>query len=67
MRARYDDVAEAEHLESTDPVPSKRDAFVVPPWPGGRMAEWAYFAGNSLGLQPRTARAAIERELGEWG
>jgi kynureninase len=38
----------------------------VPPWPGAPGGEWAYFAGNSLGLQPRAAAAAVEAELGAW-
>jgi kynureninase len=38
----------------------------VPPWPGAPGAEWAYFAGNSLGLQPRGAAAAIADELEAW-
>ena len=55
----WSDAARARELEERDPLPSLRDEFVVPPW--------AYLAGNSLGLQPRAARPAIERELEEWG
>jgi kynureninase len=46
--------------------PSRRDEFRVPPWPGSEGADWAYFAGNSLGLQPRAAAAAIQQELDVW-
>ena len=46
--------------------PSRRGDFLVPPWPGSDGAEWAYFAGNSLGLQPRAAGAAIDEELAAW-
>jgi kynureninase len=46
--------------------PSRRADFCVPPWPGSADDEWAYFAGNSLGLQPRGAAAAIEQELEAW-
>jgi len=46
--------------------PSRRADFHVPPWPGAGGAEWAYFAGNSLGLQPRAAAAAIQGELDAW-
>jgi kynureninase len=60
------DEARARQLEAADPVPSLRGEFCVPPWPDGAAAEWAYLAGNSLGLQPRAARAAIEDELDEW-
>jgi kynureninase len=56
----------AVERDATDPVPSRRAAFAVPPWPGGRHPEWAYFAGNSLGLMPRAARARIEDELRSW-
>jgi kynureninase len=55
----WSDAARARRLEASDPLPSLRDEFVVPPW--------AYLAGNSLGLQPKAARAAVERELEEWG
>jgi kynureninase len=40
------------------PAPLARDAF--------RTGPEAYLAGNSLGLQPIAARAAIERRLEEW-
>ena len=46
--------------------PSRRADFRVPPWPGCRGGEWAYFAGNSLGLQPRAAAAAVAEELDAW-
>jgi kynureninase len=46
--------------------PSHRADFCVPPWPGVRGADWAYFAGNSLGLQPRAASAAVKQELDVW-
>jgi len=49
----------ARELEERDPLPSLRDEFLVP-------AEWAYLAGNSLGLQPRAAQGAIQDELDEW-
>ena len=55
----WSDAARARELEERDPLSSLREEFVVPPW--------AYLAGNSLGLQPKAARAAIERELDEWG
>src|SRR3972149_10095019 len=59
--------SEAPRLAAADPLLSRRDAFVVPPWPGGSYPEWAYFAGNSLGLMPRSARAALEASLARWG
>jgi kynureninase len=59
-------VKTAVRLEAEDPVASLRQEFAVPPWEGGREAEWAYFAGNSLGLMPLAARAALGRELDSW-
>jgi kynureninase len=44
---------------SSEPFPSLRDEFHIP-------EGWAYLAGNSLGLQPKAAREAIEEELAEW-
>ncbi|WP_440084339.1 kynureninase [Streptosporangium sp. LJ11] len=68
--------ADAEHAEHTEhaggaggagkPV-CRRAEFLVPPAPAAcRYPEVAYFAGNSLGLQPRAARAAISAELDDW-
>lgn len=52
-----------------DDVPDpalRRGEFVIPPAPGdGELT--AYFAGNSLGLQPRTVRADIDAQLDKWG
>jgi kynureninase len=56
----------ALQLDEGDPLPAARSEFAVPPWPGGRHPEWAYFAGNSLGLMPRAARDAVAAELDEW-
>jgi kynureninase len=60
--------------DAVDPVPTLRGEFHVPPAPGGAKAELssgryhevAYFAGNSLGLQPRATRAALLTELDDW-
>jgi kynureninase len=56
----------SRRLDETDPLPSRRDAFAIPPWPGGASGEWAYFAGNSLGLMPRAAAGLIAEELQAW-
>ncbi|MEV5828127.1 kynureninase [Spirillospora sp. NPDC052242] len=58
--------AEALRLDGTDPVPALRDEFLVPPAPGGRYAEAAYFAGNSLGLQPKAVAGRLREELDDW-
>lgn len=57
---------EARRLDATDPVPSLRAEFHVPPAPGGAYPEAAYFAGNSLGLQPRTVAGLLREELDDW-
>ncbi len=51
---------EADHL---DPLRSFRDQFIFPHKRGKKVI---YFCGNSLGLQPQTARKAIEEELQNW-
>ena len=55
---------EARRLDEADP--GHRHLFHVPPAEGGRYAEAAYLAGNSLGLQPRAARADVLAELDAW-
>ncbi|HEY3612571.1 MAG TPA: kynureninase [Gaiellales bacterium] len=57
---------EADALARDADDPSRRSDFLIPPWPGSGDGEWAYFAGNSLGLQPLGAAAALEQELGAW-
>ena len=57
------DEARALALDATDPLSALRDEFLIPPHGDG---EQAYFCGNSLGLQPRAVRAALERELDSW-
>ncbi len=60
------DTAEAEALarDAADPLSALRDRFLLPIGPDGAPA--IYLAGQSLGLQPRSARAAIESELDAW-
>ena len=58
--------AENSSLAREAADPSRRADFRVPPWPGNAGGEWAYFAGNSLGLQPRDAAAAVAQELEVW-
>jgi kynureninase len=49
----------AARLEADDDVPSRRDLFLVP-------EGVTYLAGNSLGLQLREARAAVDEVLASW-
>ena len=49
--------------------PGWRSQFHIPPFTsptGADHPEMAYFAGNSLGLQPRATAAAVEVELSRW-
>ncbi|TYK42931.1 kynureninase [Actinomadura decatromicini] len=57
---------EARRLDAADPLPTLRGEFHVPPAPGGPHPEAAYFAGNSLGLQPRRAADLLREELDDW-
>ena len=54
---------EAIAADAADPLAGFRDEFLVPPHAG---REQVYFCGNSLGLQPRAVRAALEAELDDW-
>lgn len=58
------DEEDARRLDEADP--GHRDLFHVPPAEGGRYAEVAYMAGNSLGLQPRATRAELLEDLDAW-
>jgi kynureninase len=57
------DEAHARELDAADELPTLRAQFHVPPHGEG---EAAYFAGNSLGLQPRALRPRLEAELDDW-
>ncbi len=58
------DEAEVLERDAADPLARFRDEFLFPTLPNGEPK--LYLAGMSLGLQPKTAKAAIERELGAW-
>lgn len=49
--------------DATDPLRKFRSQFLIPERNGTPLT---YFCGNSLGLQPKTARTAVERELTTW-
>ncbi len=57
---------EAHRLDGADPLATRRAEFHLPPDPSGRYAEAAYFAGNSLGLQPKRLRDDLGVELDDW-
>jgi kynureninase len=53
------DEESARELDARDPLASFRERFHLP-------AGVVYLAGNSLGPQPRSARAHVEQELSDW-
>jgi kynureninase len=55
--------AHAAALDAADPQGSLRHEFLIPKHDGH---DQAYFVGNSLGLQPRGARAHVEEVLDKW-
>jgi kynureninase len=56
--------ARARELDAEDRLAAFRSKFHIPRATDGR--EKAYFAGNSLGLQPVGAQALVQRELDAW-
>ncbi len=64
VRALRDLRDQAEALDAADPLAALRDEFLHPR--AERGGEAVYFCGNSLGLQPRGARAALLQELDDW-
>src|ERR1700730_14378164 len=51
-------------LDTEDPLRVFRDKFHLPLAKDGKPL--IYFAGNSLGLMPKAARAIVEEELDNW-
>jgi kynureninase len=54
----------ARQLDADDPLGGFRDRFHIPAGTDGRPV--VYFAGNSLGLMPKTAREIVDQELDNW-
>lgn len=54
----------AQSLDEADQLASFRDAFYIPKQDSGIPT--VYLCGNSLGLQPKSVRKAIESELLTW-
>jgi kynureninase len=54
----------ALQMDSNDLLHSFRLKFHIPKTPAGK--DVIYFAGNSLGLQPKSVRAYVEQELLDW-
>ncbi len=51
-------------MDQNDPLASYRNAFHIPKEDSGK--NWLYFTGNSLGLQPKSTKLAIDQELNDW-
>jgi kynureninase len=51
-------------LDAEDPLRQFRDEFYLPLGKNGKPL--IYFAGNSLGLMPKSARKIVEQELDDW-
>lgn len=58
------DEAYAHKLDAEDPLAAYRDRFLIPTRADGSPV--IYLCGNSLGLQPKTVRPAVEQELNDW-
>ena len=54
----------ARQLDAEDPLQQFREKFHLPI--GKDSKPLIYFAGNSLGLMPKTARKIVELELDDW-
>lgn len=57
-------LAFAKQLDEQDPLRKYREQFHLPIREDGE--NFLYLCGNSLGLQPKTVKAAIEQELQDW-
>ncbi|MDQ3799754.1 MAG: kynureninase, partial [Acidobacteriota bacterium] len=56
----------AAETDARDTLKDFREKFHIPKQSDGSGANVLYFTGNSLGLQPKTARGYIEQELKDW-
>lgn len=56
-------LAFAQKLDQQDPLRHFRDRFHIPQRDGKPLT---YLCGNSLGLQPKTVRSALDQELTTW-
>ncbi|MFB6264995.1 MAG: kynureninase [Bradymonadaceae bacterium] len=54
----------ARRRDAEDPLRAYRDEFHVPTDAAGDPL--VYLCGNSLGLQPKTARQTVDREMDDW-
>ncbi|MGV3597205.1 MAG: kynureninase [Bacteroidota bacterium] len=62
--ANYENTREfAARMDSSDTLAGYRDRFYFPQHNAKNVI---YLTGNSLGLQPKTARAFVEQEFADW-
>src|SRR2546423_514651 len=54
----------ARQMDAEDPLREFRDKFHLPIGENGQPL--IYFAGNSLGVMPKSARKLVEQELDDW-
>src|SRR3954447_1948837 len=54
----------ARQMDAEDPLRSFREKFHLPLGKDGKPL--IYFAGNSLGLMPKSTRKMVEQELDDW-
>src|SRR6266487_3926167 len=54
----------AKQLDAEDPLRHFREKFHLPLGKDGKPL--IYFAGNSLGLMPKSARQVVDQELDDW-
>src|SRR5256885_4710635 len=54
----------AKQLDAEDPLRGFREKFHLPLGEDGKPV--IYFAGNSLGLMPKSAREVVDQELDDW-
>lgn len=63
MEILHSDAEYARRMDEDDPLREFRRKFHIPKH---QSSEVIYLCGNSLGLQPKTAAAAVEQELKDW-
>lgn len=63
MQLPENTLGSARQWDAKDPLHAFREQFLIPKV---EQAPIIYFTGNSLGLQPRDAGAAVEREMEDW-
>jgi len=60
----------ASHFDECDPLKEYRSKFIIPQVPDNQSADTKkdaiYMVGNSLGLQPKSTRSFIDKELKKW-